>query len=124
MAKANLITSDHIKIIFVKFAVELTDRRNGKNSKAEAIEILDGSFNVAAAQKNVEKKYSELGYSVYDIEIVGQRTFTAVAAELYETLPDDELGKSVTGISQLPIYNDKWRQDAEAAAKEEFRGDI
>ncbi|RKM61005.1 hypothetical protein D6855_03665 [Butyrivibrio sp. CB08] len=119
-------TADHIKIVFIKFKVELTDRRNGKNSKAEAIEILGADFNVDAAQKRVEKKYAELGYDVYDIEVAGQRTFDTTALELYDKLPDDELGKPVKGITDLngKLQRDSWRAEAEEAAKNELQGDI
>lgn len=125
MAKSNnMVTADHIKIVLLKFKVELTDRRNGKNSKAEAIEIMGADFNVDAAQKKVEQKYAALGYDVYDIEVVGQRTYDTTALELYETLPDDELGKPVKGITSLFNSADSWRTAAEDAAREELKGDI
>lgn len=125
MAKTNnMVTADHIKIVLLKFKVELTDRRNGKNSKAEAIEIMGADFNVDAAQKKVEQKYAALGYDVYDIEVVGQRTYDTTALELYETLPDDELGKPVKGITSLFNSADSWRTAAEDAAREELKGDI
>ncbi len=125
MAKNNnMVTADHIKIVLLKFKVELTDRRNGKNSKAEAIEIMGADFNVDAAQKKVEQKYAALGYDVYDIEVVGQRTYDTTALELYETLPDDELGKPVKGITSLFNSADSWRTAAEDAAREELKGDI
>lgn len=125
MAKTNnMVTADHIKIVLLKFKVELTDRRNGKNSKAEAIEIMGADFNVDAAQKKVEQKYAALGYDVYDIEIAGQRTYDTTALELYETLPDDELGKPVKGITSLFNSADSWRTAAEDAAREELKGDI
>lgn len=125
MAKNNnMVTADHIKIVLLKFKVELTDRRNGKNSKAEAIEIMGADFNVDAAQKKVEQKYAALGYDVYDIEAVGQRTYDTTALELYETLPDDELGKPVKGITSLFNSADSWRTAAEDAAREELKGDI
>ena len=125
MAKNNnMVTADHIKIVLLKFKVELTDRRNGKNSKAEAIEIMGAGFNVDAAQKKVEQKYAALGYDVYDIEVVGQRTYDTTALELYETLPDDELGKPVKGITSLFNSADSWRTAAEDAAREELKGDI
>jgi len=125
MAKNNnMVTADHIKIVLLKFRVELTDRRNGKNSKAEAIEIMGADFDVDAAQKKVEKKYAALGYDVYDIEVVGQRTYDTTALELYETLPDDELGKPVKGITSLFNSADSWRTAAEDAAREELKGDI
>jgi hypothetical protein len=125
MAKNNnMVTADHIKIVLLKFKVELTDRRNGKNSKAEAIEIMGADFNVDAAQKKVEQKYAALGYDVYDIEIAGQRTYDTTALELYETLPDDELGKPVKGITSLFNSADSWRTAAEDAAREELKGDI
>lgn len=125
MAKNNnMVTADHIKIVLLKFKVELTDRRNGKNSKAEAIEIMGADFDVDAAQKKVEKKYAALGYDVYDIEVVGQRTYDTTALELYETLPDDELGKPVKGITSLFNSADSWRTAAEDAAREELKGDI
>lgn len=125
MAKSNnMVTADHIKIVLLKFKVELTDRRNGKNSKAEAIEIMGADFNVDAAQKKVEQKYAALGYDVYDIEIAGQRTYDTTALELYETLPDDELGKPVKGITSLFNSADSWRTAAEDAAREELKGDI
>jgi hypothetical protein len=125
MAKNNnMVTADHIKIVLLKFKVELTDRRNGKNSKAEAIEIMGADFDVDAAQKKVEQKYAALGYDVYDIEVVGQRTYDTTALELYETLPDDELGKPVKGITSLFNSADSWRTAAEDAAREELKGDI
>lgn len=125
MAKTNnMVTADHIKIVLLKFKVELTDRRNGKNSKAEAIEIMGADFDVDAAQKKVEQKYAALGYDVYDIEIAGQRTYDTTALELYETLPDDELGKPVKGITSLFNSADSWRTAAEDAAREELKGDI
>ena len=125
MAKSsNMVTADHIKIVLLKFRVELTDRRNGKNSKAEAIEIMGADFNVDAAQKKVEQKYAALGYDVYDIEVAGQRTYDTTALELYETLPDDELGKPVKGITSLFNSADSWRTAAEDAAREELKGDI
>ena len=125
MAKNNnMVTADHIKIVLLKFKVELTDRRNGKNSKAEAIEIMGADFDVDAAQKKVEQKYAALGYDVYDIEVVGQRTYDTTALELYETLPDDELGKPVKGITSLFNSADSWRAAAEDAAREELKGDI
>lgn len=125
MAKNNnMVTADHIKIVLLKFKVELTDRRNGKNSKAEAIEIMGADFNVDAAQKKVEQKYAALGYDVYDIEVVGQRTYDTTALELYETLQDDELGKPVKGITSLFNSADSWRTAAEDAAREELKGDI
>lgn len=125
MAKNNnMVTADHIKIVLLKFKVELTDRRNGKNSKAEAIEIMGADFDVDAAQKKVEQKYAALGYDVYDIEIAGQRTYDTTALELYETLPDDELGKPVKGITSLFNSADSWRTAAEDAAREELKGDI
>jgi len=125
MAKNNnMVTADHIKIVLLKFKVELTDRRNGKNSKAEAIEIMGADFNVDAAQKKVEQKYAALGYDVYDIEIAGQRTYDTTALELYETLQDDELGKPVKGITSLFNSADSWRTAAEDAAREELKGDI
>jgi hypothetical protein len=125
MAKNNnMVTADHIKIVLLKFKVELTDRRNGKNSKAEAIEIMGADFNVDAAQKKVEQKYAALGYDVYNIEIAGQRTYDTTALELYETLPDDELGKPVKGITSLFNSADSWRTAAEDAAREELKGDI
>lgn len=125
MAKNNnMVTADHIKIVLLKFRVELTDRRNGKNSKAEAIEIMGADFDVDAAQKKVEQKYAALGYDVYDIEVVGQRTYDTTALELYETLPDDELGKPVKGITSLFNSADSWRTAAEDAAREELKGDI
>ncbi|QIY92811.1 hypothetical protein [Butyrivibrio phage Arawn] len=125
MAKNNnMVTADHIKIVLLKFKVELTDRRNGKNSKAEAIEIMGADFNVDAAQKKVEQKYAALGYDVYDIEVAGQRTYDTTALELYETLPDDELGKPVKGITSLFNSADSWRTAAEDAAREELKGDI
>lgn len=125
MAKNNnMVTADHIKIVLLKFKVELTDRRNGKNSKAEAIEIMGADFDVDAAQKKVEQKYAALGYDVYDIEIAGQRTYDTTALELYETLPDDELGKPVKGITSLFNSADNWRAAAEDAAREELKGDI
>lgn len=125
MAKTNnMVTADHIKIVLLKFKVELTDRRNGKNSKAEAIEIMGADFNVDAAQKKVEQKYAALGYDVYDIEVAGQRTYDTTALELYETLPDDELGKPVKGITSLFNSADSWRTAAEDAAREELKGDI
>jgi len=125
MAKNNnMVTADHIKIVLLKFKVELTDRRNGKSSKAEAIEIMGADFNVDAAQKKVEQKYAALGYDVYDIEVVGQRTYDTTALELYETLPDDELGKPVKGITSLFNSADSWRTAAEDAAREELKGDI
>lgn len=125
MAKSNnMVTADHIKIVLLKFKVELTDRRNGKNSKAEAIEIMGADFNVDAAQKKVEQKYAALGYDVYDIEIAGQRTYDTTALELYETLQDDELGKPVKGITSLFNSADSWRTAAEDAAREELKGDI
>ena len=125
MAKSNnMVTADHIKIVLLKFRVELTDRRNGKNSKAEAIEIMGADFNVDAAQKKVEQKYAALGYDVYDIEVAGQRTYDTTALELYETLPDDELGKPVQGITSLFNSADSWRTAAEDAAREELKGDI
>lgn len=125
MAKNNnMVTADHIKIVLLKFKVELTDRRNGKNSKAEAIEIMGADFNVDAAQKKVEKKYAALGYDVYDIEVAGQRTYDTTALELYETLQDDELGKPVKGITSLFNSADSWRTAAEDAAREELKGDI
>lgn len=125
MAKNNnMVTADHIKIVLLKFKVELTDRRNGKNSKAEAIEIMGADFNVDAAQKKVEQKYAALGYDVYDIEVAGQRTYDTTALELYETLPDDELGKPVKGITNLFNSADSWRTAAEDAAREELKGDI
>ena len=125
MAKNNnMVTADHIKIVLLKFKVELTDRRNGKNSKAEAIEIMGADFNVDAAQKKVEQKYAALGYDVYDIEVVGQRTYDTTALELYETLTDDELGKPVKGITSLFNSADSWRTAAEDAAREELKGDI
>lgn len=120
----NMVTADHIKIVLLKFKVELTDRRNGKNSKAEAIEIMGADFNVDAAQKKVEQKYAALGYDVYDIEVAGQRTYDTTALELYETLPDDELGKPVKGITSLFNSADSWRTAAEDAAREELKGDI
>ena len=125
MAKNNnMVTADHIKIVLLKFKVELTDRRNGKNSKAEAIEIMGADFNVDAAQKKVKQKYAALGYDVYDIEVIGQRTYDTTALELYETLPDDELGKPVKGITSLFNSADSWRTAAEYAAREELKGDI
>lgn len=125
MAKNNnMVTADHIKIVLLKFKVELTDRRNGKNSKAEAIEIMGADFNVDAAQKKVKQKYAALGYDVYDIEVIGQRTYDTTALELYETLPDDELGKPVKGITSLFNSADSWRTAAEDAAREELKGDI
>ena len=125
MAKNNnMVTADHIKIVLLKFRVELTDRRNGKNSKAEAIEIMGADFDVDAAQKKVEQKYAALGYDVYDIEVVGQRTYDTTALELYETLQDDELGKPVKGITSLFNSADSWRTAAEDAAREELKGDI
>ena len=125
MAKNNnMVTADHIKIVLLKFKVELTDRRNGKNSKAEAIEIMGADFDVDAAQKKVGQKYAALGYDVYDIEVVGQRTYDTTALELYETLPDDELGKPVKGITSLFNSADSWRTAAEDAAREELKGDI
>ena len=125
MAKNNnMVTADHIKIVLLKFKVELTDRRNGKNSKAEAIEIMGADFDVDAAQKKVEQKYAALGYDVYDIEIAGQRTYDTTALELYETLQDDELGKPVKGITSLFNSADSWRAAAEDAAREELKGDI
>lgn len=125
MAKNNnMVTADHIKIVLIKFKVELTDRRNGKNSKAEAIEIMGADFNVDAAQKKVKQKYAALGYDVYDIEVIGQRTYDTTALELYETLPDDELGKPVKGITSLFNSADSWRTAAEDAAREELKGDI
>ncbi len=125
MAKNNnMVTADHIKIVLLKFKVELTDRRNGKNSKAEAIEIMGADFDVDAAQKKVEQKYAALGYDVYDIEIAGQRTYDTTALELYETLQDDELGKPVKGITSLFNSADSWRTAAEDAAREELKGDI
>ena len=126
MAKVNnIITADHIKIVLLKFKVELTDRRDGKNHKAEAIEIMGADFNVDAAQKKVEQKYAALGYDVYDIEVIGQRTYDTTALDLYETLQDDELGKPVKGITSLfNTTSDSWRKDAEAAAREELKGDI
>ena len=125
MAKNNnMVTADHIKIVMLKFKVELTDRRNGKNSKAEAIEIMGADFDVDAAQKKVEQKYAALGYDVYDIEVAGQRTYNTTALELYETLPDDELGKPVKGITSLFNSADSWRTAAEDAAREELKGDI
>ena len=125
MAKNNnMVTADHIKIVLLKFKVELTDRRNGKNSKAEAIEIMGADFDVDAAQKKVEQKYAALGYDVYDIEVAGQRTYNTTALELYETLPDDELGKPVKGITSLFNSADRWRTAAEDAAREELKGDI
>lgn len=125
MAKNNnMVTADHIKIVLLKFKVELTDRRNGKNSKAEAIEIMGADFDVDAAQKKVEQKYAALGYDVYDIEVAGQRTYDTTALELYETLPDDELGKPVKGITSLFNSADSWRTAAEDAAREELKGDI
>lgn len=125
MAKNNnMVTADHIKIVLLKFKVELTDRRNGKNSKAEAIEIMGADFNVDAAQKKVKQKYAALGYNVYDIEVIGQRTYDTTALELYETLPDDELGKPVKGITSLFNSADSWRTAAEDAAREELKGDI
>ena len=125
MAKTNnMVTADHIKIVLLKFKVELTDRRNGKNSKAEAIEIMGADFNVDAAQKKVGQKYAALGYDVYDIEVAGQRTYDTTALELYETLPDDELGKPVKGITSLFNSADSWRTAAEDAAREELKGDI
>ena len=125
MAKNNnMVTADHIKIVLLKFKVELTDRRDGKNSKAEAIEIMGADFNVDAAQKKVEQKYAALGYDVYDIEVAGQRTYDTTALELYETLPDDELGKPVKGITSLFNSADSWRTAAEDAAREELKGDI
>jgi len=125
MAKNNnMVTADHIKIVLLKFKVELTDRRNGKNSKAEAIEIMGADFDVDAAQKKVEQKYAALGYDVYDIEVVGQRTYDTTALELYETLTDDELGKPVKGITSLFNSADSWRTAAEDAAREELKGDI
>lgn len=125
MAKNNnMVTADHIKIVLLKFKVELTDRRNGRNSKAEAIEIMGADFNVDAAQKKVEQKYAALGYDVYDIEIAGQRTYDTTALELYETLQDDELGKPVKGITSLFNSADSWRTAAEDAAREELKGDI
>lgn len=125
MAKNNnMVTADHIKIVLLKFKVELTDRRNGKNSKAEAIEIMGADFDVDAAQKKVEQKYAALGYDVYDIEVVGQRTYDTTALELYETLPDDELGKPVKGITSLFNSADSWHTAAEDAAREELKGDI
>ena len=125
MAKNNnMVTADHIKIVLLKFKVELTDRRNGKNSKAEAIEIMGADFDVDAAQKKVEKKYAALGYDVYDIEVTGQRTYDTTALELYETLSDDELGKPVKGITSLFNSADSWRTAAEDAAREELKGDI
>lgn len=125
MAKNNnMVTADHIKIVLLKFKVELTDRRNGKNSKAEAIEIMGADFDVDAAQKKVEQKYAALGYDVYDIEVAGQRTYNTTALELYETLPDDELGKPVKGITSLFNSADSWRTAAEDAAREELKGDI
>lgn len=125
MAKNNnMVTADHIKIVLLKFKVELTDRRNGKNSKAEAIEIMGADFNVDAAQKKVEQKYAALGYDIYDIEVAGQRTYDTTALELYETLQDDELGKPVKGITSLFNSADSWRTAAEDAAREELKGDI
>lgn len=125
MAKNNnMVTADHIKIVLLKFKVELTDRRNGKNSKAEAIEIMGADFNVDAAQKKVKQKYAALGYDVYDIEVIGQRTYDTTALELYETLQDDELGKPVKGITSLFNSADSWRTAAEDAAREELKGDI
>lgn len=125
MAKNNnMVTADHIKIVLLKFKVELTDRRNGKNSKAEAIEIMGADFNVDAAQKKAEQKYAALGYDVYDIEVAGQRTYDTTALELYEALPDDELGKPVKGITSLFNSADSWRTAAEDAAREELKGDI
>lgn len=125
MAKNNnMVTADHIKIVLLKFKVELTDRRNGKNSKAEAIEIMGADFDVDAAQKKVEQKYAALGYDVYDIEVTGQRTYDTTALELYETLTDDELGKPVKGITSLFNSADNWRAAAEDAAREELKGDI
>ena len=125
MAKTNnMVTADHIKIVLLKFKVELTDRRNGKNSKAEAIEIMGADFDVDAAQKKVGQKYAALGYDVYDIEVAGQRTYDTTALELYETLPDDELGKPVKGITSLFNSADSWRTAAEDAAREELKGDI
>ncbi len=125
MAKNNnMVTADHIKIVLLKFKVELTDRRNGKNSKAEAIEIMGADFDVDAAQKKVEQKYAALGYDVYDIEIAGQRTYDTTALELYETLQDDELGKPVKGITSLFNSADSWRTAAEDAAREELKEDI
>lgn len=125
MAKNNnMVTADHIKIVLLKFKVELTDRRNGRNSKAEAIEIMGADFNVDAAQKKVEQKYAALGYDVYDIEVVGQRTYDTTALELYETLQDDELGKPVKGITSLFNSADSWRTAAEDTAREELKGDI
>ncbi len=125
MAKNNnMVTADHIKIVLLKFKVELTDRRNGKNSKAEAIEIMGADFDVDAAQKKVEQKYAALGYDTYDIEVVGQRTYDTTALELYETLQDDELGKPVKGITSLFNSADNWRTAAEDAAREELKGDI
>lgn len=125
MAKNNnMVTADHIKIVLLKFKVELTDRRNGKNSKAEAIEIMGADFDVDAAQKKVGQKYAALGYDVYDIEIAGQRTYDTTALELYETLQDDELGKPVKGITSLFNSADSWRTAAEDAAREELKGDI
>ena len=125
MAKNNnMVTADHIKIVLLKFKVELTDRRNGKNSKAEAIEIMGADFDVDAAQKKVEQKYAALGYDVYEIEVAGQRTYNTTALELYETLPDDELGKPVKGITSLFNSADSWRTAAEDAAREELKGDI
>ena len=125
MAKNNnMVTADHIKIVLLKFKVELTDRRNGKNSKAEAIEIMGADFDVDTAQKKVQQKYAALGYDVYDIEVVGQRTYDTTALELYETLPDDELGKPVKGITSLFNSADSWRTAAEDAAREELKGDI
>ncbi len=128
MSSKTLCTAEHIKIVFIKFAVTLLDRRNGKQSKGEAIEILSATFDVDEAQRKVEKKYAELGYSVYDIEIAGQRTFDTTALELYETLPDDELGKPVQGMTDLSglMHTDgaNWRKEAEEAAKRELKGDI
>lgn len=125
MAKNNnMVTADHIKIVLLKFRVELTDRRNGKNSKAEAIEIMGADFDVDTAQKKVGQKYAALGYDVYDIEVVGQRTYDTTALELYETLQDDELGKPVKGITSLFNSADSWRTAAEDAAREELKGDI
>ena len=125
MAKVNnIITADHIKIVLLKFKVELTDRRDGKNHKAEAIEIMGADFNVDAAQKKVEQKYAALGYDVYDIEVIGQRTYDTTALDLYETLQDDELGKPVKGITSLFNSADSWRTAAEDAAREELKGDI
>lgn len=127
MSSKTLCTADHIKIVFIKFAVTLLDRRNGKQSKGEAIEILSATFDVDEAQRKVEKKYAELGYTVYDIEIAGQRTFDTTALDLYETLPEDELGKPVQGMTDLSgllQQQDSWRKEAEEAAKKELKGDI